>query len=501
VANSSEGTILGHPKGLFVLFFTEMWERFSFYSMRAILALYMVQALLYTDGLSNRIYGAYLGFVYSTTFIGGILADRLLGQRRAIFIGGFLMAAAQFTLAVHALCISPATAVERLASASFAGLDILFFFGMGMLSTGNGFFKPNISTIVGTLYEPTDSRRDSAFTIFYFGINLGAFFAGFSGELAQRFGWHWGFLLAGTGMLLGQVIFFFGRNLLKGKGLPPRPGMLREAPVGGIPSGFLLFAGIAVAIPIIAYLLSRPQWVADLATYIVIPVLIYLFWEAFRSPAIERDRIIVIIALCAFSMVFWGFFELAGSAIVLFTNEHVDTTLPIIGEITPAFINASLNALFILILSLPFAKLWVWLDKHKMDPPSPLKFSLGLAQLGLGFFVLFLGAMDAAKGGKCSVYYLMFGYLLHTTGELCLSPVGLSMITRLSPARLVGMFMGVWFLSSSLGNIFVGAIVGRSVETMGYGEVFKWIGVTTVGAGVLLLILTPFLKRMTHGLK
>jgi len=499
------GEFLGHPKGLYVLSFTEMWERFSFYSMRGILALYMVQALAYSDGLANKIYGAYLGFVYSTTFVGGILADRLLGQRRAIVIGGFLMAAAQFLLAGHALLITPPAPGTPLTDgegvALFTGLNILFFFGMGLLSAGNGFFKPNISTIVGTLYEANDPRRDGAFTIFYMGINVGAFFAGFSGEIAQRLGWHWGFVMAGTGMLLGQLIFFAGSGLIQGKGLPPRAGILRESRFGRLPNAAWLVLGILLAIPVMAYFLAQPDWVVTLATWIVVPVLAYLLWEAFRSPAVERDRMIVIIVLCTFSMLFWGFFELAGSAIVLFTERSVDTTLPLFGKVTASLLNAQLNSFFILLLGIPFAKLWVWLDKHKADPPSPLKFSLGLLQLGLGFFVLFMGALAAKNGQKCSVSYLILGYLLHTTGELCLSPVGLSMITRLSPARLVGMFMGVWFFASAFGNVFVGFFVGENIDQYGYGTVFKWIGIVSVAAAALLFVLSPLLKRMTHGLK
>jgi POT family proton-dependent oligopeptide transporter len=464
----------------------------------------MVNGLAYSDGITQKIYGAYLGFVYSTPLLGGILADRLLGQRRAIVIGGILMVIAQFSLAAHSLITG--APLEPVGDSSrelglFTGMDIIFFLGMGFLAIGNGFFKPNISTIVGTLYEPDDARRDGAFTIFYMGINIGAFAAGFSGQIAQKYGWHWGFLLAGIGMAIGQGIFFLGLKAIQGKGLPPRPGLLRESAAGGIPNGMLLALAVLVGIPIVSYLLSQPAWVKDISTYVGIVVLAYLLWEAFRSPAIERNRMIVMIVLCLFSMFFWGFFELAGSAIVIFTERSVDTTLPIVGKLEASLLNASINPFFILLLGIPFAKLWVWLDKRRMDPASPLKFALGIVQVGLGFFVLFYGAVQARETGQCNIMYLVLAYLLHTTGELCLSPVGLSMITKLSPARLVGMFMGVWFFASAFGNVLIGYAVGENIEQYGYGEVFKWIGIAAVGSGFLLLLLSPILKRMMHGLR
>lgn len=481
---------MGHPTGLYVLFFTEMWERFSFYSMRAFLVLYMTKALLFTQQIGNEVYGAYLGFVYAAPFVGGMLADRLLGQRRAIVIGGILMAAAQFTLAAHALMLGgtqdPAT------------LNMLFFLGLGMLAAGNGFFKPNISTIVGSLYPQGDARRDGAFTIFYMGINIGAFCAGFSGQAAERLGWHWGFLLAGTGMLIGQLIFFFGTSALQGKGLPPAPKNGQRG--SGAGTLFAMAVGVVAFVALASLLMARPSYVQNLALIVAAPVLAYLIFEVTRGTREEAGRMIVIIILCSFSMMFWAFFELAGSAINLFTDRHVDRSVPIFGELTASFLTASINPFFIVFLGIPFAKLWVWLDKRRMEPSSPLKFALGLAQLGAGFFVMYLGAKEAGPDGTCNIFFLVLGFLLHTTGELCLSPVGLSTITKLSPMRLVGTFMGVWFLSSSLGNIF-GGLVGGKTEHYGFETVFFWIFVVSAAAAVLLFILTPILKRMMHGVK
>lgn len=490
----TEQEFFGHPRGLYVLFFTEMWERFSFYSMRAFLVLYMFKALEFSQQSANEIYGAYLGFVYAAPFVGGMLADRLMGQRRAIVTGGILMAAAQFTLAAQAYLLGGDT--------SRTTLNMLFFLGLGMLSAGNGFFKPNISTIVGSLYKQGDARRDGAFTIFYMGINIGAWMAGFSGQVAESYGWHWGFFMAGMGMLLGQIIFSLGQGWLQGKGMPPAP----KADAAGrstATSYMLMIVGVLAFIPLTAFLMSRPTYVQSLAVMVAVPIMIYLLWESFRAEREERGRMLVIIILCSFSMLFWAFFELAGSAINLFADQKVNRAIPWgsgTREIGASFLTASINPFFIILMGIPFAKLWVWLDKRQMEPSSPLKFALGLIQLGAGFFVMYLGALQAGENAQCSISYLILGFYLHTTGELCLSPVGLSTITKLAPDRLVGTFMGVWFLASALGNVF-GGWVGGKAEHHGYDTLFWWIGCTAAGAGVLLLLLVRPLKKMMHGVK
>ncbi len=549
---SKEGEFLGHPKGLYVLSTTELWERFSFYSMRGILTLYMVNVVLMQEAegrrLANEIYGAYLGFVYASTFIGGMLADRLLGQRRAIYIGGTLMALAQFLLATHAWLVKTGTPA--------AELNAMFFLGLGMLSCGNGFFKPNISTVVGTLYQPGDPRRDGAFTIFYMGINVGAAMAAFSGQIAQSRGWHLGFLLAGCGMVLGQVIFALGRSQIIGKGMPPPGTTLTSKGRFLVPNIVPLVIGVAIFIPVAGYLISRPGWVQDLALWLAVPIVFYLMWEAGRSGltegygagslggiavigflaaaasltahkfslpqwawiiplpfvalclallvraaarSAEGGRMVVLTVLCTFSMMFWGFFELAGSAVTLFTDDHVNRMIGSF-ELQASFINQFFNPFFIILLGIPFSWLWVWLDKRRMEPSSPVKFSLGLLQIGLGFFMLYIGAKQAADGNKCSMIWILLSYMIQTTGELCLSPVGLSTVTKLAPTRLVGMFMGVWFLSAALANVF-GGIVGGKTEEHGFDKVFFWIAATAGVSAVVLFVLAPFLKRMMHGVK
>jgi proton-dependent oligopeptide transporter, POT family len=493
---ASQREVMGHPIGLYVLFSTELFERFSFYSMRAFLVLYMTKVVLMSQKHSSEIYGAYLGFVYAAPFVGGMLADRLLGQRRAITIGAIFMAVAQFSLAAHAFLIKSGSVPQSTA------MTMLFFLGLGLLSTGNGFFKPNISSIVGGLYQQSDARRDGAFTIFYMGINIGAFLAGISGQVAQKVDWYLGFVLAGVGMLASQFIFLRYARLLGDKGLPPRSGTLRE-PIGGLPKSVALALGVAFFVPLAAYLMSRPEWVQNLGTYVSIPILAYLIWEAFRGTREERGRIFAILVLCSCYALFSCFFELAGSAINLFTDQHVERQVNLFGwsfELTASFLTASTNPLFIILLGFPFAKLWLWLNKRRMEPSSPLKFALGLLQLALGFFVMYLGAIQAGTTGKCNLSYLIVGFFLHTTGELCLSPVGLSTMTKLSPARLVSTIMGVWFLAAAMGNV-IGGWVGGLTENKGFGTVFYGIAITITIFSVVLLVCVPLLKKLMHGVK
>ncbi len=491
------GELFGHPKGLFVLFSTELWERFSFYAMRGILTLYMAQVVLAgwgaaAGGQADQTYGAYLGFVYAATFVGGMLADRLLGQRRAIYIGGFLMSLAQFTLMTQALIVRSGS------TASY--LYPMFFVGLALLACGNGFFKPNISTIVGTLYPQGDQRRDSAFTIFYVGINIGAALSAFASGAGEKWGWYIGYFLAGTGMIASLVIFTWGKKWIAGRGLPPTGATLLGPGRFGVPNVVPIIIGVLVFVPVAAYLISKPHLVQYLSAGVGIPVLIYLLYEALRAPREESGRMIVIIVLCIFSMMFWGFFELAGSTIQRFVEARMDRM--IFGwEIQATFVNNVINPTLIVLMGISFSTLWVWLDRRGLEPSSPFKFSLGLLQLGLGFLVLWVAAARAGATGKSSMFWLFLTYFLFTTGELCLSPVGLSMITKLAPARLVGVFMGTWFLSSALANVITGGAVGQLTQKYDFAPVFLGIAGTAGGAAVLLFALTPLLKRLMYGVK
>jgi len=505
VPKQKPGEFLGHPKGLYVLFSTELWERFSFYSMRGIMTLYMVNIVLATmtaekgaeaaGGFADQVYGAYLGFVYSATFVGGMLADRLLGQRRAIYIGGFLMALAQFALTTHALLVGLEGSAYRPGE-----LNVLFFTGLGLLACGNGFFKPNISTIVGTLYEPQDARRDGAFTIFYMGINVGATVSSFASGAGQKWGWYLGYLFAGVGMLLSLVIFFKWRVWIAGRGMPPAGARLVGRGRLGVPNAVPLVLGVLIFIPLAAYLMSRPEWMQNLMKIIAVPVLAYLLFEVFRAAREEAGRMIVIIVLCIFSMVFWGFFELQGSTIIRFADLRVN--MRVLGwEMPTAWVANFVNPALIIALGIPFSWLWVWLDRRRLEPSTPRKFSYGLLQLGLGFLLLWVAEDRAGGAAKAGLVWLLLAYVFFTTGELCLSPVGLSMVTKLSPARLVGVFMGMWFLCSALANVFTGGYVGPLTEKHGFAPVFLGIAGIIGAAAVLLFLLTPVLKRLMHGIK
>ncbi len=496
--DSGQRDFLGHPVGLFVLFFTELWERFSFYSLRAFLVLYMTKAMLLSGKMSNEIYGAYLGFVYAAPFIGGMLADRLLGQRIAIYIGGALLALSQFMLATHAFLNA------QQADLSPGVMNALFFGALAVLSAGNGFFKPNISTIVGSLYSRTDARRDGAFTIFYMGINIGAFSAGFSGQIAENFGWYWGFLLAGFGMIVSLIIFRTCSATLQGQGFAPRPEALRTPGWGGLPKPLLLSTAVLAYVCLAGWLISQPGLLQGFAPFVAIPVVAYLLWEAARGPRDEAGRIVVILVLCAFVMFFWAFFDLHGSMWNLFADQRVDRVVPLLswivpnGELKPSLLTASTNGFMIILLAIPFSRLWVWLSRRRLEPSSPLKFALGLAQLAAGYYVMFHAALVAGTDGKCGLWWLFLAFLLHTTGELCISPVGLSTITKMSPPRLVGTFMGVWFLSPAIGHVF-GGKVGGLTDQHGFAQVFWWITLASLGAAALLLVLVPLLNRLARG--
>lgn len=479
--NGDQRTFLGHPIGLFVLFFTELWERFNFYGMRALLIFYMTKWFMFDDKLASTSYGAINGLIYATPLIGGMLADRMLGYRRSIFMGGILMAMGEFGLLAAGLNILPAN-------------KWTFYTCMALIIAGNGFFKPNISTMVGTLYRQGDPRRDGAFTIFYMGINIGAALAPLiCGTIGELYGYHYGFGLAGVGMVVGLLCFWRFKHYLGDRGLPPSTNAMSQSSFAGIPNGILLYLGIIAFIPLGAYLVSEPHFVETYAAPIVgFAFIAYILWEAFRSPKAERDGILVVVILTVFSIAFWAFFEQAGSSINLFTDRHVDRV--ILGWEIPASAFQSVNAIFIVLLAPVFSLLWLKLGRMGKDPSSALKFVLGLVQLGLGFVALVLAAKQAESGAKASLLLLLLAYLLHTMGELCLSPVGLSMVTKMAPARLGGLLMGMWFLSAAFAHVIGGKLAGFSAD-WGYTKLYTVIFVTAVACGLVLLAIYPIIKK------
>jgi proton-dependent oligopeptide transporter, POT family len=654
---ANQQTLFGHPTGLYTLFFAEMWERFSFYGMRALLTLYLVKGFLgYNDGVAYTVYGAYTALIYMMPFFGGMLADRLLGARKAVIVGGLLMATGSSCLL-------------------FAN-TFLFYTGLGILIIGNGFFKPNISNIVGTLYHQFPEKRDGGFTIFYMGINLGAALAPLlCGYIGENFGWSWGFGLATIGMLIGLAVFIvpprmaqiiigagaatavggliwfhptelistlanmfvavallisatvaiiaIGRGgLPDDAGAPPVPARLKKRLAGFLPVEWVVYLGALAIVPCCVLLVSggaplrtsnRPlmfveegyiktleksenastQIYAVLLKQVSTPAGLvltiaallaygYLLFEMFHMDTIARHRMSVVFILFVFCMLFFAFFEQAGSSINNFTDRNVDRvfagkdaktivqsdvgkeikleptqeqlgyhngnqlfTLDVLtalrekhkdslnfkidwkvakdnvgmtiarrGNEIAASAYQAVNPIYILVLGLIFSALWTLLGTHGMEPSTPLKFALGLLQLGLGFVALWYGARVCDSRGMVAVEWLLLAYLLHTTGELCLSPVGLSMITKLSPMRLVSTVMGGWFLTTALAQFLAGIIAQftRVGDTEGvakvipppidtvhtYGNVYGIIAVASGIAAMVCFCLVPLLKAWMH---
>jgi proton-dependent oligopeptide transporter, POT family len=482
----SQTGFFGHPPGLATLFFTEFWERFSYYGMRAILILYMAAAigdggLGFTAERAGAIYGLYTAFVYLLALPGGWLADQLLGQRRAVLIGGIVIALGHFSLAVESMAF--------------------FYLGLVLIVIGTGLLKPNISTMVGELYPEGGARRDAGFSIFYMGINLGAFISPLvCGYLGQRVNWHWGFAAAGIGMVAGLIQYVLMGRLLGEAGLHPNAA---GDPAARKRSLYILF-GSAVFLGLLSWLLIVVLGISvdTIAGYtgavIVGLALAYLFFQlgAGGLDPVEKKRMLVIFVLFIFSALFWSGFEQAGSSLNLFAERMTD--LEVFGWGMPASWLQSVNPLLIISLAPVFAWLWVWLSRRKAEPSSPAKFSLGLVLLGLGFGVMVWASLVAGGGELVSPMWLVVTYLLHTCGELCLSPVGLSTVTKLAPHRKVGQMMGVWFMSVSLGNLIAGLVAGR-FETLPLPQLFGAVFATTAGAGLVLALFIKPIRRLMSG--
>ncbi len=484
-----------HPKALFFLFMVELWERFSYYGMRAFLMLYLTAELVNGGfGIDKKvalgIYAAYGALVYLTPSAGGIIADRLLGFRKAIIWGAILMASAQFVLAAS------------------GGQQTILFLGLALLTIGNGFFKPNITSTIGRFYAQGDPRRDGAFTIFYMGINIGAFLAPLTcGAIGEIEGWEYGFMLAGAGMLLGLGIFLYtaANGYLEQHAEPPQGAGDRK--LFGLPATWAVYAGSFLAVPIIALIIRHNEVMDVLLAVIGLGSIAMMIYLSLQYPIAERQRIWVIIVLVIFTTVFWSFFELAGSALTLFTQSNVDKSLMGVKVTTSMF--QGTNALFIMIFAPVFSILWVQMAKRNIEPAAPLKFALGLILLGAGFLALNLGRAAVVDGMMPAIFLILL-YLLHTLGELALSPVGLSLVTKLAPAKIVGFMMGFWFLSSAIAHqsgkwISNEAVADKDAtreQTLALSlEVFNNVGYFAIGSGVLLILLSPILKKWMHGIK
>lgn len=494
--------LFGHPKGLFYLFFAELWERFSFYGMRALLMLYMVneifKALAEKDVAAAAVYASYGSLVYASTVIGGRISDKILGMRSSIFLGGTLMSLGHFVLAIEN--------------------EVAFFLALAFIVVGNGFFKPNISTFVGSLYKEGDKRKDSGFTIFYMGINIGGFAAPLlCGWLGESYGWHYGFGLAGIGMLAGLIFFWSGikKNVFGDRGLPPSKEVY-EKKIIGIPQKTLIPIIAFLCAPIIAFLLASYKSIGTEGSFFgdqnivnvlfkIIGVLIFIYLATILKSATsdERKKLFMAILITFFMTLFWGFHELSGSVITLFADRNVN-----LNGIMNASQTNSLNSLVIIGLSIPISLLWAYLSKKKLNPRTPFKFGFGLILAGISFYVLSLSKGSADENGMVPFSYLLVMYFIISIGELFMSPVGLSKITDLSPKRIVAFMMGIWFLSSAYAFQIVGFISEQlavkstdanigGLQTLSiYTNGFDLISKYAIGAGLVVLIFSPLMKKL-----
>ena len=481
-SGDARGTILGHPKGLFILFFAEMWERFSYYGMRALLIFYLTKHWLFSDGEAGVIYGAYTALVYITPVLGGYLADRWLGQRKAVLYGAVILTFGHFLMGF-----------EGTGGQDAASLNI-FWLALAFIIVGSGFLKANISVIVGQLYPRTDARRDPAYTIFYMGINLGAFLGSLlCGYLGEVYGWSYGFGAAGVGMLLGLIVFIIGKPYLMGRGEPPK------ALSKGMEYGLYV---VGLGAVVVCWWMVQNQDVVGtlLGVFGAILVLGIIGYSVVKLPGEDRDRIFAALFLIFVSIVFWALFEQAGNSLNLFTDRHVDT------QGVSASIFQSVNAIYIVLLAPLFAILWQKLAAKGAEPSTPMKFGLAVVQVGLGFLVLVWGANSVGVNVPTPVIFIFLIYLLHTTGELCLSPVGLSAMNRLSPGHMASLIMGTWFFASATGN-FAAGLIASATGAEGVGEeagkqvvldVYSTVGWFAVGVGVVVMVISPFVKKLMH---
>jgi len=484
-----------YPKQIWNLFFSEMWERFCFYGMRGMLVVFMISQMAFNEEKANLQYAATQAFVYAFTFIGGLFADKILGFRKSLFWGGILMIIGSMILALNP--------------------HDYFFFGLSFTIIGTGFFKPNISTMVGKLYKAGDDRRDAGFTLFYAGINLGALIGGylcvaigqgdmFSSYIPAEDRWNVAFGLAAIVMVISLVNFAFTRRKLGPIGLQPGHS-LSDNPTKKIKKWqeWAVYIGSLIVIPLIMTMVAKPEYTEYFMNTIGPLTLIYFFYEMSKVSKKERKKLWAALVFIIFSILFWGIYEQSGGSLSIFAAKNLNRDLL---NLNPNGVNNSAGAFFILLLAVPLGLLWIWLGKRKIEPNTIVKFALGFLFLGIAYYVIYATKFFANADGITSLRVFTIGLFIITLGEMCLSPIGLSIMTKLSPSKLQGIMMGMWFLASAYGQ-YVAGIIGASMATtqsgtsnydalLTYTEGYKQLGVYAVIAGVLLLIISPFIKKL-----
>ena len=493
-----KSSLQGHPNGLMTLFFSEMWERVCYYGMRVLLTLYLVKSLMKGDADAALIYGAYTGLVYAAPILGGKMADKYLGYRNAVLLGAVLMAIGEFVI--------------------LGGSEQFLMIGMGALILGNGYFKANISTIVGKLYEENDPRRDSGFTIFYIGINIGALLATtVVAYVGETYGFKYGFALAGLGMILGLLIFYFGRNTYsaaEGLGLTEEG---KQKVAGPLNKAHLVAILSLLLIPV-AYFLIRQNGLMDyllLGLFIFISVVLVragIAADTAGKVKVWKDRMIALLIFMVINIAFWACFEQAGTSLTLFADRNVDRE--IFGWEMPASMTQFFNPFFIIVFGSIFSVMWVKLAAIGKNPSIPMKFAFGILQLAFGFLITMVGLQFVNEAYQVPLLTIVALYLLHTTGELFLSPIGLSMVTKLSPKNIAGTAMGAWFLSFAIANYVGGKIAtltGGHSETgealtaaqglEKYTSVFSTIGFVLIGIAIIIALFNKPLKKLMHGVE
>lgn len=475
-----------------MLFFTEMWERFSFYGMKALLLAYMVTQLKFDEPKGYAILGSYAALVYTMPMFGGMMADRFLGNRKAVLYGGILMSIGHIVLAIP------------------TGWS--FFYGMAFIICGNGFFKPNVSSLVGTLYADNDPRKDSGFSIFYMGINIGAALGGLlCGYVGQQINWHYGFGLAGLFMVLGLIFFSLGAKTLQHRGLPPNSAALKKPLFAGISTEVFIYAGTLVIIPVVVALFNHYEVMDYIMFGLGALAIIYILFIAFKLPGVARNKLFAALLMIVFSTLFWAFYEQNAGSLNLFAMRNVD--MNVAGyNLPPLSVNNFLPPAWVIILSFVFAWLWPALSKRGIEPSTPLKFGISFLFISISFFVFYIGCRMASDTGLISLFSFVAGYFFLICGELCISPIGLSMVTKLAPKEIVAMLMGIWFFASAVGEFLAGKIgsmmsvppqvVDNPVLSLPYyADILSKIGLWSCGIGVLLICFVPFIRKWMSDVK